>query len=156
MVIIEDTRNPASKHANIRTQIEALGHKIIRSKLLVGDYTLSTSQAVCIDTKANLQEVAGNLCQQHERFRAECLRAQEAGIRLIILIEHGGAIKSIDDVRHWQNTRLKTSPKAITGARMAAVMESMAAKYGIEWQFCVKSQTGKRIVEILSGQEAKT
>jgi ERCC4-type nuclease len=156
MVIIEDTRNPASKHANIHAQIEALGHKIIRSKLLVGDYTLSTSQAICIDTKANLQEVAGNLCQQHERFRAECLRAQEAGIRLIILIEHGGAIKDIESVRMWQNPRLKTSPKAITGARMAAVMESMAAKYGIEWQFCAKSQTGKRIVEILSGQEAKT
>jgi len=75
---------------------------------------------------------------------------------LIILIEHGGAIKDIESVRMWQNPRLKTSPKAITGARMAAVMESMAAKYGIEWQFCAKSQTGKRIVEILSGQEAKT
>lgn len=151
MVLIEDTRNPIAKHANIHAQLEKMGHKIIRCKLLVGDYALSTSQAVCIDTKADLQEVSGNLCQQHERFRSECVRAQEAGIKLVILIEHSATINSIDAVRLWDNPRLRKSPKAITGARMAAVMESMAAKYGIEWQFCTKAQTGREIIRLLGG-----
>jgi hypothetical protein len=150
MVIVEDTRNPVEKHANIHAQIEGMGHKIIRCRLLVGDYALSTSQAICIDTKADLQEVAGNICQQHERFRAECIRAQEAEVRLIILVEHGATIDSIDAVRRWTNPRLRKSPKAITGPRMAAVMESIAVRYGVEWKFCSKAQTGRRIIEILS------
>jgi len=29
-------------------------------------------------------------------------------------------------------------------------MQTMTDKYGVSWQFCDKSQTGKRIVEILS------
>jgi hypothetical protein len=27
----------------------------------------------------------------------------------------------------------------------------MSDKYGVEWQFCKKSETGKRIIEILEG-----
>jgi hypothetical protein len=46
--------------------------------------------------------------------------------------------------------RLRKSPKAITGPRMAAVMESIAVRYGVEWKFCSKAQTGRRIIEILS------
>lgn len=154
MVYLEDTRNPISKHANVHEQLEALGHKIMRCKLLVGDYALSTSQAICIDTKANLQEVSGNLCQQHDRFRAECERAVDAGIKLIILIEHGGGIDSIEAVRRWVNPRLIKSPHAATGGQLAAIMERMTERYGVEWQFCRKQNTGKRIVEILQGVNA--
>ena len=123
----------------------------MRSKLYCGDISLLSDQSVCIDLKQDLQEVSGNLCQQHERFRSECVRAQEAGIKLIILVEHSAAINSIDAVRLWDNPRLTKSPKAITGARMAAVMESMAAKYGVEWQFCTKANTGREIIRLLGG-----
>jgi hypothetical protein len=113
------------------------------------------NQTVCIDRKQDLQELAGNLCQQHERFRAEMVRAQDVGIRLIFLIEHSATIKSLDDVRNWVNPRLKTSPKAITGARMAAIMETMAQKYGVEWRFCDKKSTGRLICEILGESVAE-
>lgn len=150
MTLLEDTRNPIAKHANVHDFCEAVGITIVRSKLLVGDYTLPTNQSVCIDTKADLQEVCGNVCQQHKRFRAECTLAAEVGIRLIILVEHGGGIKTIDDVRRWHNPRLVKSPHATTGAQLAAIMDCMSDRYGVTWQFCRKQDTGRTIIELLT------
>jgi ERCC4-type nuclease len=138
------------KWAHVDAYFKAHNIAIVPNKMFVGDYTRLDNQTVCIDRKKDLQEVAGNLCQQHERFRAECIRAQAVGIRLIFLVEHSTMIKSIDDVREWNNPRLRTSPKAITGARMAAIMETMADKYGVEWRFCCKRDTGKMICELLN------
>lgn len=167
MVILEDTRNQIGKHKNINEQLQSLGHKVLRCKLLCGDYALATSQSVCIDTKQGLQEVAGNLVQSHDRFREECFRAQEAGIRLVVLIEEAG-FKSPNDVAHWINPRLadwhrlkaaqakgyaksRSLPKRppIDGARLAAIMQTMRERYGVEWAFCDKSLTGHEIARIL-------
>jgi len=169
MIILADTRQQISKHKNIDKQLEELGYIIDRTKLYCGDYTLPINQAICIDTKQGLQEVCGNLCQQHERFKAECLRAQEAGIKLIILVEEKG-INTLEDVSKWQNPRLinwcyihnaqakgkmfykkiaKQPP--INGKKLYKIMQTMQKKYGIEWQFCNKKETGKKIIEILGG-----
>jgi ERCC4-type nuclease len=146
-VLVIDTREQKCEH--IDHYMEQRGIKTVRSKLYCGDYTRIDNQTVCIDRKQDLQELAGNLCQQHTRFRAEMVRAQDVGIKLIFLIEHSVNINSLDDVRNWVNPRLKTSPKAITGARMAAIMETMAQKYGVEFMFCAKKDTGRIICEIL-------
>ena len=50
-VLLEDTRNPADKHRNVHEWAKREGVDIIRTKLLVGDYTLPTDQSVCVDTK---------------------------------------------------------------------------------------------------------
>ena len=94
--------------------------------------------------------MAGNVCQQHERFRAELIRAQETGIQLVILCEHGGDIKSLEDVYFWQNPRRRTSPRAISGQRLFKILNTMQEKYGVRFEFCDKRQTGRRIVEILT------
>lgn len=104
---------------------------------------------VVIDRKRTLGEVVGNVTQEHERFRRELLRAQEAGIQLIVLVEHSNRIRTVEDVKRWQNPRLRFSPQAMSGERLYAVMLTMSAKYGVEWMFCEKRQTGQRIVEIL-------
>jgi hypothetical protein len=170
MTIFEDTRNPVSKHKNIHDYCDANKIKIERTKLFVGDYTLPTNQTICIDTKQDLQEVYGNVIQDHVRFKAEILRAKAAGIRLIILVEQEG-IKSLSDVPNWKNPRvlkwhkihnahkagkmlnikINNSPPA-SSLKLAMSMTSMQNKYGVEWQFCDKSETGKRIVEILGGK----
>lgn len=76
----------------------------------------------------------------------------EYGIKLVFLVEHGGSIKSLEDVQNWKNPRLKDHPLAMSGERLYKVMLTMQNKYGIEWQFCDKRCTGKRIIEILGGQ----
>lgn len=168
MILLEDTRNPVSKHRNVHEWAAANRVTIRRTKLMVGDYTLPTDQSVCIDTKAGLHEVYSNLIQEHERFRAECALAQEAGIRLVILVEEPG-IGSLDDVAGWRNPRrerwfrvhaahkagklLKLSiPKVppVSSEQLAAAMGTMGAKYGITWMFCDPAETGAKIWSLLN------
>lgn len=88
MIIVEDTRNQVSKHKELNDTLTAKGFTIVRSKLFVGDYTRLDNQTVCIDTKKDINEIAGNICgKQHERFKAECIRARDNFIKLIVLIE---------------------------------------------------------------------
>ena len=151
MTIVHDTRDQAGKHRNVDDYLLKNGHKIVRSKMYVGDVTRLDNQTVCIDLKRNLQEVCGNLTQQHERFIRECVRAHEAGIKLVILVEHGCGIKTLQDVEDWVNPRLKVSPYAVSGPRLKKMMETVALKYGVEWAFCAKNQTGEKVVNILEG-----
>lgn len=147
MVIVCDTREQKSGHVDAYFDSVGVQHK--RWFLPFGDYMRFDSPTIYVDRKSGLGEVAQNLLQGHTRFRNECLRAQDMGARLVVLVEHSAAIKSLDDVRAWVNPRLKTSPKAVTGARLAAIMETMADKYGVEWRFCRKQDTGRVICEIL-------
>jgi hypothetical protein len=152
MLIIEDTRQQARKHETKHKWFAENGIKVERCRLYVGDYTLPTNQSICIDTKRDLQELAQDVCQQHERFRAELVRAQEAGIHLIVLCEHGGGIKSLEDVYFWVNPRRQHSPGAISGQRLFKILNTMQEKYGVRFEFCDKRQTGRRIVEILTDE----
>ena len=150
MLILEDTRQQASKHETKHKWFSENGIKVERCRLYVGAYTLPTNQSVCIDTKKDLQELVQDICQQHDRFRNELIRAQEAGIQLVILCQHGGQIKCLEDVYFWSNPRKKTSPKAMDGWKLFKTLNTMKNKYGVRFEFCDKRQTGKRIVEILT------
>ena len=152
MVFIHDTRDKITKHRNVDEYLIAQGHKVVRSKLFVGDVSLLNDQSTSIDLKRNLAEVAVNVGQDHARFKRELERAQEYGIHLVFLVEHGGTIKTLEDVQAWSNPRLKDHPLALSGQRLYKIMLTMQNKYGIEWLFCDKRCTGRRIVEILSGE----
>lgn len=153
MTFIHDTRDKIGKHNNVDEYLIANGHKIVRSKLYVGDISLLNDQSVCIDLKRNLQELVSNVCQQHKRFTDELKRAQEYGIKLIILCEHGGQIKSMGDVIKWDNPRLKASPLAMSGERLCKVLCTLAGRYGVQFEFCDKRVTGRRITELLGGEQ---
>ena len=109
MEIIVDTREHKAEAERIQKQLDALGHKTFRSKLFVGDYQSLDNARLVVDRKKDLQELCGNVCQQHERFTNELRRAKENGIKLIILCEHGG-IKDLSDVQWWINPRLPSCP----------------------------------------------
>lgn len=153
MTIQIDSREKAHAIEEILSQFRQQCVKYYVSKLYVGDYADPFNQRVVVDRKQNLTEVCGNLCQQHERFRAELLRAQEAGIRLIIIVEHGHGIRSMEDVERWKNPRARYSPGATTGAQLAKIMRTMAERYGIEWRFCDKKETGREIIRALTEGE---
>lgn len=145
-----DTREHTSELQRVKAQIEAEGAKTFVSKLYVGDYMSLDNPRLVIDRKKDLQELCGNVCQQHVRFRNELIRAQEAGIKIIILCEHGGNIKAIEDVKHWRNPRVKFSPGALEGEKLFKILTTMSGKYGVEFAFCDKDQTGRQIVKLLS------
>lgn len=148
-----DTREKPQAIKKIIDYFNRNGVETIHQKLDVGDYMVSPDAKLSVDRKMSLIEVCGNLAQQHKRFTAECIRAQENGIKLIILVEHGGAIRSIEDVKNWVNPRLKVSPYAISGERLYRLMLTYSDKYGVEWRFCDKRATGRVIVELLGGNK---
>lgn len=151
--IIADTREKPHAIRNILNYFDKNGIEVIRKKLDVGDYMTDPPGRISVDRKQNLIEVAGNVCQQHKRFSAECLRAKESGIQLVFLVEHGGAIKTLEDVQEWKNPRLDVSPYAVSGKRLYQIMKTYEAKYGVRWEFCDKRSTGRRIVELLKEGE---
>ena len=150
MQIQIDSREHKEERERIEKQLDSLGVQHFVSKLYVGDYCNLDNPRHVVDRKKDLGEICGNVCQQHERFRAELIRAQEAGIHITILCEHGNGIKQLEDVYFWDNPRRKVSPKAMQGWRLFEVLSTMSEKYGVDFQFCTKRQTGRRIMEILS------
>lgn len=151
MTIQIDTREHKWELARIQRQLTALGCKTIVSKLYVGDYQSLDNPRLVIDRKKDLQEICGNVTQQHERFQRELLRAQEAEIQLIILIEHGDDIQSLEDVYFWDNPRLSKSPKATTGKSLYRSLCTIRDRYNVRFEFCTKRETGQKIMELLDG-----
>jgi len=149
MIIQVDTREKAKAIRQIMRTFDAQGIKHVTSKLYVGDYMNMDNPHLVVDRKQNLLEVSNNVCQDHERFRAELKRAAECEIKVIVLIEHGEGIASLEDVIFWQNPRLATSPKAMTGERLYKILRTLQRKYGCEFAFCEKKDTGKEIIRWL-------
>lgn len=147
--VIVDTREHPHAIQGILRYFDGQNIKHIHEKLDVGDYQIVGHPEIVVDRKQNLQEVCGNLAQEHDRFKRELLRAMEAGIQLVVLIEHSARIKCIEDVRLWENPRLKYSPMALTGERLANIMLTQQERYGVRYEFCDKRHTGQRIMEIL-------
>lgn len=150
MTIQIDSREHKFELARIQKQLTKAGCKTIVSKLYVGDYQSLDNQRLVVDRKKDLQELCGNVCQQHERFKNELIRALEAGIQIIILCEHGADVQSLEDVYFWDNPRLKKSPKATSGESLYRSLCTIRDRYNVRFEFCTKRETGKRIMELLS------
>lgn len=166
MTIQIDTREHRAEVERIEAQFDALGVQHFRSKLYCGDYQSLDNARLVIDRKKDLMELCGNVTQQHERFRAELIRAQEAGIKVIVLCEHGHGILNLMDVFFWDNPRalkmkwvvddgrpkkVPAYPDATSGPKLLRILETMRDRYGVEFRFCNPEKTGKTIVRLLGG-----
>ena len=146
MVLYEDTRQQAGKHKNIHAYCEQTGIKIIRQALNVGDYQIAGKGNISVDTKQSVLELAGNVFQEHRRFRDECVRAQECDIQLIVLIEEqlpGGRLV---------NWRPPVGSVRFDPATLRKAMITMQQEYGVKFRFCDGRSTGKQLIEYLTGE----
>ena len=149
MTIQIDTREHDDAVREIRRYFDENGVKHFSSKLFVGDYMSLDNARFCVDRKQSLLEICQNVCQDHDRFRRELERANEYGIRLVFLIEHGADIRTLDDVRSWQNPRLKSSKLAVSGERLYKILRQLEVTYGTKFYFCTKEQTARGIIKLL-------
>lgn len=126
------------------------------SKLLFGDYMEYSRPQLVIDRKQNIAELAKNCTIEHERFRREMDRAAKAGATLVILVEQNRykdrdewvEVRTIEDLIRWSSPHTK-----VRGEKVYRVLASWTAKFPLRVEFCDKRQTGRRIVEILYGEE---
>lgn len=143
-MILIDTREKKIEH--IERYFIKHNIKYRSEKLDTGDYMNTDNPGIIVDRKQNLDECAHNLYSaDSSRFWRELRRAHENHIKLIFLVEHGPAVNCFDDVLTWTS---KYSVK-ITGKRVANEMFRAHVAYGVDWMFCQKRNTAKRILELL-------
>ena len=148
-MLIVDTREKKWDHIRDYLEREHIDFRV--QKLDFGDYMVEGSN-VTIDRKQNLDEVAANLCtRDSSRFWREIRNAKKHGLRVIILVEHGPNVRNSSDVRAWVSKY-----HHITGNRLVQEMFNCSVAYGVQWEFCSKKETGKRILELLGGVNGNT
>lgn len=119
-------------------------------KLDSGDYFNTDNPGIVIDRKANLQELCGNLSRGEKniiRFTSECKRAKQQQLRLIVLIE-GTNFREIRELSGW-----RSKYGNYTGKWLSDRMFNLTISYNVEWMFCRKNETAKKILEVLQYEE---
>lgn len=143
-MIIVDTREQKWDH--IRQYFDEHGIEYVVQKLDEGDYFNTEQPLIVIDRKANLLEICRNLSSGKGniiRFMNECKRAKNKHIRFIVLIE-GTNCRRTSDLATWKSKYSKH-----TGKWLADKMFGMTVSYDVEWLFCKKNETAKKILELL-------
>lgn len=167
VVIYEDTRQKLGKHKAKNNWFAAHGIEVVRRKLDFGDY-MTDSSNISVDTKQSLNEVAMDVGRDHDRLNREIQRANEAGYRLIILVEVGRPYKDIESVSSWVNNvcqRCKLyrvgacdpfaggcqrfGHRPTQGPQLAKTMRTLQDKHHVVWEFCPPHKAGQRICELL-------
>lgn len=174
--IYEDDRQKANKHALKHEWFAAHGIELVRKRLDFGDYMADGSN-VSVDTKRDIDELARNLCstnKEHARVRREICRANDAGYRLVFLIENTVGVSTLGELPKWTadvcakcgyrkatmcNPRnpegacltRKTRHKPVQGTRLYKTAQTMAERYGCEFVFCEPKDAAVKICELLGG-----
>ena len=148
MIIYYDTRQKKGKHDKKHQQIISMGYELQPMALKIGDYMIEGNNSVSVDTKQNLGEVYSNIVNDKSRFMKEVRRAFENKVKLYVLIEHGGTIKTLNDVCDW-----KPKYGYLSGRDVMERLIAIHRAYGTDFLFCDKRVTGKRIVELLTEYE---
>jgi len=168
LILIEDTRQQEGKHKNVYQYCQRHNIEIVRQKLDVGDYMLGERQEdgtvipvgnISCDSKVDLLELCKDtMSSDHRRFRAECIRGQETGIQLFILVEE---IPPFGRVDLWEVPKWRTSnewhragePMTLADPRtFKKVLKTMTIKYGVQFRFCTRRQSPQRIMKYLKGE----
>lgn len=151
MKIIYDSREKPQAIEKILAEFDRQGVEYERKKLDVGDYVLDGQPNLVIDRKQNLSELARNLFSPDDRgrFWREIKRSKQQSIKLIVLVEHSKNIRSIQDVSNWSNHF-----GSVSGRDLAERIYKVHISWGVEFMFCSKDETGKRIIEILGGNQS--
>ena len=79
MQIQIDSREKPKAIEKILEEFEKQNVQYFRSKLYVGDYQSLDNPRLVIDRKQDLQELCGNVCQQHERFKLLRISTHDMG-----------------------------------------------------------------------------
>lgn len=160
MVIQVDSREKPKAIKKILKEFDEQGVKWFVSKVYAGDYVSLDNPRLVIDRKQNLAEICSNIGStnaNHERFKRELIRANELGIEVIVLIEHGEGITCLEDVQFWENPRIKESPLATDGPKLFKIMRTMEKRYNVKFMFCEKMRQAREFWSylIMTSEEIK-
>lgn len=141
MKVIIDTREQVNGH--IIDYLNSIGVGFIRRKLEVGDYSAQIDDqtfemSVAIERKASLDEIAGNMTKERERFEKEFYRAKANRTKVFLIIE--------DELKNLYrgNYRSQYQPKAFR-----ASIKAWQTRFNVTVTFCGKEYSPQEIYETL-------
>lgn len=139
---IFDTREKKNGHIKRYFDDHRIAYRV--EKLDAGDYMLDGG-SVTVDRKASIEEISGNLTNPADkvRFWNEVRLARQMGLRLVVLVETNKC-KKVSDLAAW---RSKYSP--VRGQVLIREMNRLRLAYGVQFVFCPKVSTARRILEVL-------
>lgn len=98
------------------------------------------------------------MSSDHRRFRSECIRAQEQGIQLIVLVEEEVPFGRVElwEVPRWKSSdRFHRIGDPMTRAdprTFRKILDTMTEKYGVRFRFCTRSKTPEAVIKYLKGE----
>ena len=177
MKILQDNRQKNNKHIAKNRYFFEQSIYVYTSQLPFGDYWLfepTTSEKatvsvntmagkfhlapkVAVDTKADICELAYNICStkaEHERFKAELIKAQEHDCQLVILVENTEGVSTLADLTRWKEPQKHFNQRhgirRYFGSTLAKACNTMNTKYGVKFAFCAPEDAGAKIISILT------
>ncbi len=154
-LILCDTRQQKDKYITdyfdknniqwVRTCLPSADYMTIRyDDGFIKDYS------ILIDTKKDLEELSGNLCNatQHERIKREIQKAKDLGCEKFVFLICDDKIKSGDDLKKWTSKRTK-----VKGETLYKIMKTMKERYNINFIFTSKKKSGEIIIKLFNLQK---
>lgn len=144
--ILVDTREQPNER--FKKRVASFGCPWERCKLDFGDYSvaadldsrrISLQDDIVIERKMNIDELCGCYCHSRARFEREFERAQQAGAKIIMLIENAT----------WEKVYAGTYRSLMQPQALTASMLTWLARYNCQLVFCKPETSGKLIHDIL-------
>ena len=115
---------------------------------------------ISVDTKESILEIAKNVCssRDHKRFRAECIRSQLLGVKLIVLVEEELPYGRLDlwEIPRWKSSnewhRYGDPMTLVDPVALRKALITMTKKYGVQFRFCSRRQSPGRVIKYLKGE----
>lgn len=152
ILILADTRqqkdNHITKHFDkekiswIRSSLESADYMAVRyDNGFIKDYT------TLIDTKKDMLELCGNLCntKEHSRVVREIELGQSLGCTNFIFLIADSNIKTPDDIKLWSNPNTK-----VKGEILLKIMTTFKKHHNCRFIIVPKREIGQKIVELLT------
>lgn len=163
-VICEDSRQQAGKHALKHGWWAAHGVEVARRKLDFGDYIRDDDISnISVDTKKDVQELAGNVGRDHARLVREIERANDAGYRLWFVVEEHPEYNDRARLATWvsrvcrqcrrcdpltSKCRVKRF-KPMNGPTLAKIVARLESDHAARFLFCDRRDTARVICDLL-------
>lgn len=155
--VIIDTREKPHAIEKIIKYFDANNIEYDRHKLDVGDYMIEGNPGIIVDRKQTIDELAKNCTDKkdRDRFKREMERSIRNGTTLIILVEQNRykslygsvTVRGVEDLVLWHGKYT-----TICGEQLYRILAGWCYKYKIRVEFCRPSETGRRIMEILTNE----
>lgn len=142
MVCLVDTREQDTMRA--RKRLESIGLPVELVTLPFGDYSakcdlLDLREAVTIERKMDLDEIAHCYGQDRKRFEREFERSKQAGAKVYLLIENGD----------WEKAYAGRYRSQMRPESLVASMTAWLSRYDCQILFCKEETSGQLIHDIL-------